>query len=119
MFHNFWLFFLTGILQRSPHHDPQKMVIFGYDSQKAFRTDTAFTKFFESVSKELFLKESTIIDGEGKERSVFSGIEAKGIKGTDGRHYLFEVFRLTPRGKIFSCFIFHVCVSLFFNFFLC
>jgi len=89
------------------------MVVFGSnDNGKTRKTTAAFESFFEQVGKALFLKSSTVVDSENKEHKLAVGIETKGITGTDGRNYLFDIDRLTPRGIV--CFF--LFFFLFFSF---
>lgn len=75
------------------------MVVFGSnDNQKTRKTTEAFESFFDQVGKALFLKGATVVDSENKEHKLAVGFETKGITGTDGRNYLFDIDRLTPRG---------------------
>ncbi|CAI5946244.1 unnamed protein product [Closterium sp. NIES-64] len=54
------------------------------------------------LGKALHLKEHKVTDGDGKEATLCSPVETKGILGSDDRKYLLDLIRLTPRDANFT-----------------
>uniref|UniRef100_A0A2N9J6S9 Clu domain-containing protein n=2 Tax=Fagus sylvatica TaxID=28930 RepID=A0A2N9J6S9_FAGSY len=49
------------------------------------------------AAKRLHLKEHTVLDGSGNVFKLAAPVECKGIVGSDDRHYLLDLMRVTPR----------------------
>ncbi|CAH2080623.1 unnamed protein product [Thlaspi arvense] len=49
------------------------------------------------AAKRLHLKEHTVFDGSGNVYKLAAPVECKGIVGSDDRHYLLDLMRVTPR----------------------
>jgi len=90
---------IPGILQR----EQTSNVVYGsIDNGKTICADEEFHKLMLEAGKVLYIKEHTVVDGEGKEFKLCSPIEAKGIVGTDNRKYILDLVRVTPRDANFE-----------------
>uniref|UniRef100_A0A2N9FQD6 Clu domain-containing protein n=1 Tax=Fagus sylvatica TaxID=28930 RepID=A0A2N9FQD6_FAGSY len=49
------------------------------------------------AAKRLHFKEHTVLDGSGNVFKLAAPVECKGIVGSDDRHYLLDLMRVTPR----------------------
>lgn len=49
------------------------------------------------VGKKLHIAEHSVLDGAGKAVELAAGLESKGVLGADGRKYLTDLHRVTPR----------------------
>ena len=57
----------------------------------------------EKIAEDFSLKKNSIFyDKEGKEVKYHGSIDVKGIKAGDGRYYLMDLLRLSPRDLNFS-----------------
>ncbi|XP_047980101.1 clustered mitochondria protein-like isoform X1 [Salvia hispanica] len=85
---------LPGILQG----DKSDSLLYGsVDNGKTICWSEDFhTKVLEA-SKRLHLKEHTVLDGSGNAVKLAAPVECKGIVGSDDRHYLLDLMRVTPR----------------------
>ncbi|OMJ19622.1 Clustered mitochondria protein-like protein [Smittium culicis] len=84
---------VPGIL-RVENENP---VIYGsVDNGVTIKSNPDFHKLLEPVANQLRLKEHEIKDGEGETHTLYTSLDVKGIKGTDNRSYLVDLFRLFP-----------------------
>ncbi|OLY84774.1 Clustered mitochondria protein-like protein [Smittium mucronatum] len=84
---------VPGIL-RVENENP---VVYGsVDNGITIKSDPDFHKLLEPVSNQLRLKEHEIKDGEGVSHTLYTSLDVKGIKGTDSRSYLVDLFRIFP-----------------------
>jgi len=68
------------------------------DEGKTINFDEEFDKQMKIISKLFNVRESLRFqDGEGKEFLLNSSVEVKGIKGGDGRKYILDFLRTSPR----------------------
>lgn len=85
---------IPGILQR----EQTSTVVYGStDNGKTVNSDPEFHDLLCKAGKKLFIKEHTVLDEKGEKVKLCCPIEAKGIVGTDGRKYLLDLIRVTPR----------------------
>ncbi|TPX43395.1 hypothetical protein SeLEV6574_g05077, partial [Synchytrium endobioticum] len=87
---------IPGLLRKSQQQ--QNAVSYGsVDSgTKEIASDPKFHELAKKVAEELRLSEHVVEDGEGKQHSLWTSIDTKGILGNDGRMYLLDLYRLTP-----------------------
>jgi len=64
-------------------------------------SDPAFHELMCKVGKILGMEEHNVIDSTGNKAPICSPIESKGIVGTDGRKYILDLVRITPRDANF------------------
>ncbi|KAK4379651.1 hypothetical protein RND71_001513 [Anisodus tanguticus] len=85
---------LPGILQG----DKSDSLLYGSvdNGKKICWSDEFHSKVIEAA-KRLHLKEHTVLDGSGNEFKLAAPVECKGIVGSDDRHYLLDLMRVTPR----------------------
>ncbi|PVU88341.1 hypothetical protein BB559_005618 [Furculomyces boomerangus] len=84
---------VPGIL-RTENENP---VVYGsVDNGNNIKSDPVFHELIKPIAKNLRLKEHEIMDGTGAIHKLYTSIDVKGIKGTDGRNYLVDLFRLFP-----------------------
>ncbi|KAH0784381.1 hypothetical protein KY290_003979 [Solanum tuberosum] len=85
---------LPGILQG----DKSDSLLYGSvdNGKKICWSDEFHSKVLEAA-KRLHLKEHTVLDGSGNEFKLAAPVECKGIVGSDDRHYLLDLMRVTPR----------------------
>ncbi|KAK3009870.1 hypothetical protein RJ639_011214 [Escallonia herrerae] len=85
---------LPGILQG----DKSDSLLYGsVDNGKKICWNESFHSKVLEASKRLHLKEHTVLDGSGCVFKLAAPVECKGIVGSDDRHYLLDLMRVTPR----------------------
>ncbi|KAG9133851.1 hypothetical protein Leryth_017945 [Lithospermum erythrorhizon] len=85
---------LPGILQG----DKSDSLLYGsVDNGKKICWSEDFHSKVVSAAKRLHLKEHTVSDGSGIVYKLAAPVECKGIVGSDDRHYLLDLMRVTPR----------------------
>ncbi|XP_075474123.1 clustered mitochondria protein isoform X1 [Primulina tabacum] len=85
---------LPGILQG----DKSESLLYGsVDNGKKICWSEDFHSKVLEAAKRLHLKENTVLDGSGKVFKLAAPVECKGIVGSDDRHYLLDLMRVTPR----------------------
>ncbi|GFP98186.1 clustered mitochondria protein [Phtheirospermum japonicum] len=85
---------LPGILQG----DKSDSLLYGsVDNGKKICWSEDFHSKVVEAAKRLHLKEHTVLDGSGNEFKLAAPVECKGIVGSDDRHYLLDLMRVTPR----------------------
>ncbi|GAB2260888.1 hypothetical protein Droror1_Dr00011743 [Drosera rotundifolia] len=89
---------LPGILQG----DKSDSLLYGsVDNGKKICWNEDFHSKVLEAAKRLHLKEHTVVDGSGNEVKLAAPVECKGIVGSDDRHYLLDLMRVTPRDANF------------------
>ncbi|KAK9748596.1 hypothetical protein RND81_02G069100 [Saponaria officinalis] len=85
---------LPGILQG----DKSDSLLYGsVDNGKKICWDEDFHSKVLEAAKRLHLKEHTVSDELGNVFKLAAPVECKGIVGSDDRHYLLDLMRVTPR----------------------
>ncbi|KAL8500745.1 hypothetical protein ACS0TY_020362 [Phlomoides rotata] len=85
---------LPGILQG----DKSDSLLYGsVDNGKKICWNEDFHSKVLEAAKRLHLKEHTVLDGSGNAFKLAAPVECKGIVGSDDRHYLLDLMRVTPR----------------------
>ncbi|KAJ6302825.1 hypothetical protein OIU77_016842 [Salix suchowensis] len=85
---------LPGILQG----DKSDSLLYGsVDNGKKICWNDDFHSKVVEAAKRLHLKEHTVLDGSGDAFKLAAPVECKGIVGSDDRHYLLDLMRVTPR----------------------
>nr|GEU47496.1 clustered mitochondria protein [Tanacetum cinerariifolium] len=85
---------LPGILQG----DKSDSLLYGsVDNGKKICWNEDFHAKVLEASKRLRVKEHTVLDGSGNVFQIAAPVECKGIVGSDDRHYLLDLMRVTPR----------------------
>ncbi|GLU00239.1 hypothetical protein SLE2022_176190 [Rubroshorea leprosula] len=85
---------LPGILQG----DKSDSLLYGsVDNGKKICWNEDFHSKVLEAAKRLHLKEHTVVDGSGNVFKLAAPVECKGIVGSDDRHYLLDLMRVTPR----------------------
>eukprot|EP01103_Thecamoeba_quadrilineata_P012870 TRINITY_DN3429_c0_g1_i1.p1 TRINITY_DN3429_c0_g1~~TRINITY_DN3429_c0_g1_i1.p1 ORF type:complete len:1198 (+),score=311.34 TRINITY_DN3429_c0_g1_i1:9-3602(+) len=84
---------VPGILQR----DPSNILYGSIDKGKTIFSDPEFHKLVANVADKLHVSESLLSDEQGNKVPLFVPKDCKGITGTDGRRYLLDFIRTTPR----------------------
>lgn len=85
---------LPGILQG----DKSDSLLYGsVDNGKKICWSEDFHLKVVEAAKHLHLKEHTVLDGSGNIFKLAAPVECKGIVGSDDRHYLLDLMRVTPR----------------------
>ncbi|KAL8155095.1 clustered mitochondria protein [Apium graveolens] len=85
---------LPGILQG----DKSESLLYGsVDNGKKICWNEEFHSKVLEASKRLHIKEHKVLDGSGAVFSLAAPVECKGIVGSDDRHYLLDLMRVTPR----------------------
>ncbi|KAJ6948503.1 hypothetical protein NC651_002746 [Populus alba x Populus x berolinensis] len=84
---------LPGILQG----DKSDSLLYGsVDNGKKICWNEGFHSKVVEAAKRLHLKEHTVLDGSGDAFKLAAPVECKGIVGSDDRHYLLDLMRVTP-----------------------
>jgi len=89
---------IPGILQGD---QGSKHVYGSIDEGKSFVTDNKYHTLMKEASQKLHIKEHKIVDEEGKEHTISCPAECKGIVGSDGRFYVLDLIKTTPRDPNF------------------
>ncbi|KAF5445836.1 hypothetical protein F2P56_031520 [Juglans regia] len=85
---------LPGILQG----DKSDSLLYGsVDNGKKICWNEDFHSKVLEAAKRLHLKEHAVHDGSGNVFKLAAPVECKGIVGSDDRHYLLDLMRVTPR----------------------
>ncbi|KAF9665748.1 hypothetical protein SADUNF_Sadunf16G0156000 [Salix dunnii] len=85
---------LPGILQG----DKSNSLLYGsVDNGKKICWNEDFHSKVVEAARRLHLKEHTVLDGCGDAFKLAAPVECKGIVGSDDRHYLLDLMRVTPR----------------------
>ncbi|KAK8914116.1 Clustered mitochondria protein [Platanthera zijinensis] len=85
---------IPGILQG----DKSDSLLYGsVDNGKKICWNESFHSKVLEAAKRLHLKEHTVLDGSGNAVKLAAPVECKGIVGSDDRHYLLDLMRVTPR----------------------
>eukprot|EP00027_Filamoeba_sp_ATCC50430_P001401 CAMPEP_0168547004 /NCGR_PEP_ID=MMETSP0413-20121227/3799_1 /TAXON_ID=136452 /ORGANISM="Filamoeba nolandi, Strain NC-AS-23-1" /LENGTH=1303 /DNA_ID=CAMNT_0008577217 /DNA_START=67 /DNA_END=3978 /DNA_ORIENTATION=+ len=86
---------IPGILQR----EQTSTVVYGsIDNGKKISSDPQFHELLCQVGKQLHMKEHTVVsETDNQPVKLCAPVEAKGIIGTDGRKYILDLIRVTPR----------------------
>ncbi|XP_020207812.1 clustered mitochondria protein isoform X2 [Cajanus cajan] len=85
---------LPGILQG----DSLDTLVYGsLDNGKKIVWNEDFHSKVMVAAKRLHLKEHLVIDGSGNISKLAVAVDSKGIVGSDKRHYLLDLLRVTPR----------------------
>ncbi|EXB93784.1 Protein KIAA0664-like protein [Morus notabilis] len=85
---------LPGILQG----DKSDSLLYGsVDNGKKISWNEDFHSKVVEAAKRLHLKEHAVLDGSGNVFKLAAPVECKGIIGSDDRHYLLDLMRVTPR----------------------
>ncbi|XP_026663446.1 clustered mitochondria protein-like isoform X2 [Phoenix dactylifera] len=90
---------IPGILQG----DKSDSLLYGsVDNGKKICWDESFHSKVVEAAKRLHLKEHAVMDGSGNVVKLAAPVESKGIIGSDDRHYLLDLMRVTPRDANYS-----------------
>ncbi|KAJ3694660.1 hypothetical protein LUZ60_000037 [Juncus effusus] len=85
---------IPGILQG----DKSESLLYGsVDNGKKICWNESFHAKVVEAGKRLHLKEHEVLDGSGNPVKLAAPVECKGIVGSDDRHYLLDLMRVTPR----------------------
>ncbi|XP_020090308.1 clustered mitochondria protein [Ananas comosus] len=85
---------IPGILQG----DKSDSLLYGsVDNGKKISWNESFHSKVVEAAKRLHLKEHAVLDGSGNVVKLAAPVECKGIVGSDERHYLLDLMRVTPR----------------------
>ncbi|KAG0449031.1 hypothetical protein HPP92_027514 [Vanilla planifolia] len=88
---------IPGILQG----DKSDSLLYGsVDNGKKICWNESFHLKVQEAAKRLHLKEHTVFDGSGNVIKLAAPVECKGIVGSDDRHYLLDLMRVTPRDNV-------------------
>ncbi|KAJ7949124.1 Clustered mitochondria protein-like [Quillaja saponaria] len=91
---------LPGILQG----DKSDSLLYGsVDNGKKICWKEDFHSKVLEAAKRLHLKEHLVLDGSGNVCKLAAPVECKGIVGSDDRHYLLDLMRVTPRDANYTC----------------
>eukprot|EP01132_Coremiostelium_polycephalum_P009177 gene9177-11250_t len=77
-------------------------VLYGsMDSGKTAKADPEFQELLNKAGQMLHIAEREVVPEEGEAVKLVTSIETKGIVGTDGRKYVLDLLRATPRDPNF------------------
>lgn len=84
---------IPGILQR----EQEQSVIYGsVDSGKNVSSHGKFLELLHNAGKSIRIRPHKVLNSDGEEVELCSSVECKGIIGSDGRHYILDLFRTFP-----------------------
>ncbi|XP_062220117.1 clustered mitochondria protein-like [Phragmites australis] len=85
---------IPGILQG----DKSDSLLYGsVDNGKKISWNESFHSKVVEAAKRLHLKEHVVLDGSANPVKLAATVECKGIVGSDDRHYILDLMRVTPR----------------------
>ncbi|KAF0935157.1 hypothetical protein E2562_030438 [Oryza meyeriana var. granulata] len=85
---------IPGILQG----DKSDSLLYGsVDNGKKISWNESFHSKVVEAAKRLHVKEHAVLDGSGNSVKLAATVECKGIVGSDDRHYILDLMRVTPR----------------------
>nr|BAJ94710.1 predicted protein [Hordeum vulgare subsp. vulgare] len=85
---------IPGILQG----DKSDSLLYGsVDNGKKISWNESFHAKVVEAAKRLHVKEHVVLDGSGNPVKLAATVECKGIVGSDDRHYILDLMRVTPR----------------------
>ncbi|KAI3876121.1 hypothetical protein MKW92_040103, partial [Papaver armeniacum] len=90
---------IPGILQG----DKSDSLLYGSvdNGKKICWNETFHSKVLEAANR-LHLKEHTVLDASGNAVKLAAPVECKSIVGSDDRHYLLDLMRVTPRDSNYT-----------------
>jgi protein TIF31 len=89
---------IPGILQGD---QGSKHVYGSIDEGKTFTAEEKYHTLMKEAAAKLRIKEHTITDKDEKKHTLCSPSDCKGIVGSDGRFYVLDLIRTTPRDSNF------------------
>lgn len=94
---------VQSLVQGILHFDQKTWNIYGtVDEGKTIKADPQVSESIKKLCEVFQLKtDSKFIDAEGKEFLIHGSPEIKGIKAGDGRNYVMDLMRLSPRDANF------------------
>jgi protein TIF31 len=88
---------VPGVLKRSSDAKEEETVKYGStESGTSVFYDETFDELLKKSSVNLHLDLHTVADKNGKETSLYTSWDTKGIFGTDSRRYFIDLYRITP-----------------------
>jgi protein TIF31 len=90
---------VPGLLQS----DPESFIVYGSMdcNNSCFRMDEHFTEVLRKSAEALHIREHRVLGPEGEVLVLPSSVEFKGMKGTDGRYYVMDLYKLFPEDANF------------------
>ncbi|KAJ3269314.1 Intracellular distribution of mitochondria [Terramyces sp. JEL0728] len=86
---------VPGILKKNDNQESP--VKYGsVDSGKEIQVSEHVVPEAEKLAKALHLAPHALVDGEGKEHTLYTSLETKWVNGTDSRLYVMDLYRLFP-----------------------
>jgi len=89
---------IPGILNQTPESSAQYGSM---DDGATIHTEPTFSEHMKVLGERLHLSQTKVLDAAGNEHVIYSGVDTKGIKGSDSRKYILESMRVTPRDSNF------------------
>ncbi|XP_020613853.1 clustered mitochondria protein homolog [Orbicella faveolata] len=84
---------IPGILQR----EQEQSVVYGsIDSGKNISSHEKFLELLYKAGKSIRIRPHKVLNSDCEEVELCSSVECKGIIGSDGRHYILDLFRTFP-----------------------
>eukprot|EP00054_Salpingoeca_dolichothecata_P029403 m.231638 g.231638 ORF g.231638 m.231638 type:complete len:1273 (+) comp26466_c1_seq18:216-4034(+) len=84
---------IPGLLR--PPVDGTQPIVYGLGEDNVMQVDETFVENFSSMAGHLYLKTHKIVDAAGTEYMIQTS-QCKGLRGTDKRDYLLDLYRLCP-----------------------
>lgn len=81
---------------------PSIQIIYGSLEGEDIAADPDFHELVSKAAKSLYLKPHNVLSKKGEEVTLASHANIKGIRGTDGRKYVLDLVRVTPRDFNYS-----------------
>ncbi|KAK3313467.1 clustered mitochondria-domain-containing protein [Apodospora peruviana] len=77
--------------------DGENQIHYGaVDGKDTVAADESFAASFETLARALRIKKHTVWDKEHKAFNLEASVEMKGLRGTDSRKYVLDLYRITP-----------------------
>lgn len=87
------------------HGDRASKHVYGsMDQGEKVERDEKFHSLVAQAAEKLHLAVHAVVDKEGKEVLLATNVESKGIIGSDGRSYILDLLRITPRDANYADF---------------
>eukprot|EP01127_Copromyxa_protea_P005232 TRINITY_DN1513_c2_g1_i1.p1 TRINITY_DN1513_c2_g1~~TRINITY_DN1513_c2_g1_i1.p1 ORF type:complete len:1243 (-),score=410.37 TRINITY_DN1513_c2_g1_i1:1503-5231(-) len=92
----------SSLMQQEDTNSPSIQIVYGSLEGEDINTDPEFHELVSKAAKELYLKPHKVLNKQGEEVTLASHANIKGIRGTDGRKYVLDLVRATPRDYNFA-----------------
>ena len=96
-------FILQNLLEGMLYFNPKEWGKYGsFDEGKTFNNDEEFAPIFKKLCESLWISQDNNFEFENKKLNIHGSAEVKGIVAGDGRKYIMDLLRISPRDLNFK-----------------